>query len=131
MPSGTYTVDSERTFATCLLMSVAPKPKFGDPSGTQDTSADGTPKFMAQAAVTFHADNGMSPVSDVLQVTVTTRDLQGTGLPPGTPVVFDELKVGVSTPERRENGTVRGGRMWHSARGLRPVGGQPVRKGGE
>jgi hypothetical protein len=31
------------------------------------------------------------------------------------------LRVGVSAPEKRDNGTIRGGRLWYSAAGLRPA----------
>ena len=117
---GTFVIDSGRSFAAAFLMASAPKPKFGAPS-EQEHSADGTPKWVAQVAVTFIPQGTMAPVSEVLTVTVTCPRNPGEDIPAGSPVVFDDLRVGVSAPEKRDNGTIRGGRLWYSAAGLRPA----------
>jgi hypothetical protein len=115
---GTFVIDHNQTFAAALLMSTAPKPKFGE--DRQDVAADGQPKWLAEVAVTFTGANGMKPVSEVLTVTVTGAD-PGKTVQPGSPVIFDGLRVGVNPPEKRDNGTIRGGRLWYSAAGIRPA----------
>jgi hypothetical protein len=113
---GTFVIDYNQTFAAALLMSTAPKPKFGE--DRQDVAADGQPKWLAEVAVTFTGANGMKPVSEVLTITVTGAD-PGKSVQPGSPVIFDGLRVGVNPPEKRDNGTIRGGRLWYSASGIR------------
>src|SRR5580692_13172258 len=66
---GTLTIDTAATFQAVLLMASGPKLKFG--STKQDISARGERKWDVQAAVTFHAEPGMKPVSEVIAVTVT------------------------------------------------------------
>jgi hypothetical protein len=126
----TLVVDANATFATMLLMSAAPKEKFQQP-GVQDVSADGTPKWSAQLAVTYNAENGMAPTSEVLNVSITSHANPVDGIPPGSPVVPDGLRAGVNSPERRDNGSIRGGRLWYSATGLRSSLMAGARKGGE
>jgi hypothetical protein len=115
---GTFVINHTETFAAALLMSTAPKPKFGE--DRQDVAADGQPKWLAEVAVTFTAANGMKPISEVLTVTVTGAD-PGKSVQVGSPVIFDGLRVGVNPPEKRDNGTIRGGRLWYSAAGIRPA----------
>lgn len=118
MPDGTFVVDGPATFSTAVLMGTAPKEKFGSP-GVQDVSAEGVPKWLAHVAVTFQPSNGMAPVSDVLRVSITGPADPAEGLQLPAPVVFEGLRVGSSPPEKRDNGTIRGGRIWCSASGLR------------
>ena len=58
---GTLTIDTNATFQAVLLMASGPKLKFG--STEQDISARGERKWDVQAAVTYHAEPGMKPVS--------------------------------------------------------------------
>jgi hypothetical protein len=105
---GTLTIDTTATFQALLLMASGPKLKFG--STEQDISARGERKWDVQAAVTFHAEPGMKPVSEVIAVTVTGPATDPCGsILPGTPIVFDRMRVGFTVPEARENG-----------RGIRP-----------
>ena len=96
-------------------MASVPKLKFG--STEQDISARGERKWDVQAAITFYAEPGMKPVSEVIAVTVTGPATDPcAGLPSGTTIVFDRLRVGFSVPEVRENGRgIRGGRPWYQA----------------
>jgi hypothetical protein len=112
---GTLTIDTTATFQALLLMASGPKLKFG--STEQDISARGERKWDVQAAVTFHAEPGMKPVSEVIAVTVTGPATDPcAGLASGTAIVFDRLRVGFSVPEARENGRgIRGGRPWYQA----------------
>ena len=113
--SGTLTIDTPATFQAVLLMASGPKLKFG--STEQDISARGERKWDVQAAVTYHAEPGMKPVSEVIAVTVTGPAADPcTSIPLGTPIVFDKMRVGFSPPEARENGRgIRGGRPWYQA----------------
>jgi hypothetical protein len=121
---GTLTVNAKQTFATMLLMSAAPKIKFG--TNEPDISATGEKKHTAEVAVTYLAEGGMRPVSEVISVTVTGGD--NITIPPGTPVEFDTLRAGVSQPEKRDNGRIAGGKLYWMASGIRPAAPQLGRK---
>jgi hypothetical protein len=112
---GTLTVDTTATFQAVLLMASGPKLKFG--STEQDISARGERKWDVQAAVTYHAEPGMKPGSEVIAVTVTgPAGDPCASIPAGTPIVFDKMRVGFSVPEAREDGRgIRGGRPWYQA----------------
>ena len=112
---GTLTIDTNATFQAVLLMASGPKLKFG--STEQDISARGERKWDVQVAVTYHAEPGMKPASEVIGVTVTGPASDPcASIAPGTPIVFDKMRVGFSPPEARENGRgIRGGRPWYQA----------------
>ena len=130
MPTGTFVVDQAQTFSTAVLMGTAPKERFGTP-GVQDTSAEGVPKWTAMVAVTFTPNGTMTPVSDVLTVSVTQLGNPADGMQLPAAVVFEGLRLGVNAPEKRDNGSIRGGRPWYSAIGLRSSLMAGARKGGE
>ena len=130
MPTGTFVVDQAQTFSTAVLMGTAPKERFGSP-GVQDTSAEGVPKWTAMVAVTFTPNGTMTPVSDVLTVSVTQPGNPADGMQLPASVVFEGLRLGVNAPEKRDNGSIRGGRLWYSATGLRSSLMAGARKGGE
>src|SRR5215469_14250889 len=116
---GTLTIDIAARFGAVLLMASGPKLKFG--STDQDISGRGERKWDVQAAVTYRAEPGLKPVSEVIAVTVTgpASDPCAT-ISPGTPIVFDKMRVGFSPPEARENGRgIRGGRPWYQAANVR------------
>lgn len=114
---GTLTINAKQTFATMLLMSAAPKLKFG--TSEPDVSAIGEKKFTVEAAVTYLAEGNMRQVSEVITITVTGGD--SITLPPGTPIEFDSLRCGVSTPEMRDTGRIAGGKLYWMASGIRPA----------
>lgn len=114
---GTITVNPAQTFAAMLLMSAAQKLKFG--TTEPDISASGEKKHTVELAVTYLAENGMRPVSEVISVTVTGGD--NITIAPGTPVEFGSLRCGVSTPEKRDNGRISGGRLYWMGSGIRPA----------
>jgi hypothetical protein len=118
---GTFVVDATNTFAAALFMASNPKLKFGTKTGEQEMSAAGLPKWGVQAAVTFHGINGMQPVSEVITITVEGPTDPCQGMPPGTPVIFDGFRVGISAPERNDKGGIRGGKPWYQAGSIRPV----------
>lgn len=119
---GTYVIDQAASFAAALLMSSAPKDRFGEP-GRQDTASDGTPKWAVQVAVTFTSQNGIAPASDVLAITITSPSDPAMGIPVGSPVTIDGLRVGINPPEKNDRGGIKGGKVWHSATGLHSAAG--------
>jgi hypothetical protein len=124
----TFAIDTGRTFAAPPLF-MASGPKMRYQTTEQDVSTTGERKWEVQAAATWHADPGQRPFSDLIRVTVLGGADPGAGLPPGTPVEFDQLRVGVMTAEAGENGRVRGGKPFYQAAGVRAVNGhrQPVK----
>jgi len=116
--AGTYVVDTAATFSKCILMGVTAKLDFDDPN-RQATDANGQLKWEAECAVTFTPDRpGARVMSELIRVTLTGDTDPGAGIPEG-PCVLDGLRVGVSAPEARTDGRVRGGRFWFSAVGIR------------
>jgi hypothetical protein len=118
---GTLLVDPS-TFQSAIVMAVAPKEVFGQP-GVQDKNSAGVLKWQAAVAVSYVPDpaGGMTAQSEVLQITITSNTDPGANCPLGTQVTLDQLRVGLSPPEKRDNGSIRGGRLWFSAAGLRPT----------
>ncbi len=117
---GTFTVDCSATFATAILMSSAPKMRFG--TEVQDASAAGLPKWTVEAAVTFTAEAGMRPVSEVIGITTTSPADPGQGIDQGSMIAFDGFRVGSTPPEKNERGGIRGGKFWYQAAAIRRAG---------
>jgi hypothetical protein len=118
MPGGVITVDARNTFAAAIFLGAAQKMQFG--TDQPDIAKDGQRKYSADVAVTYLAEPGRKPVSEVISVSVMGTDPSAT-IAPGSPVEFDGLRAGVSVPARNERGGVSGGRMWFSASAIRPA----------
>jgi hypothetical protein len=116
MPS-TLAIDARNTFARAILMAIGPKLDYS--TGAQSTSAANVPKWEAQVAVTYLAENGRRPDSEVINVTLTQPTDPADQVKEG-PVEFDGLRVGWTAPEVRD-GRARGGRPWYQAAGIRPA----------
>ena len=117
---GTIHVDTDATFATLILMGITEKTKFG--TDIPEVSALGEKKYTAEVAVQYRAENGMRAVSEVISATITGGDHAAIlGIAPGSPVVLDGLRCGVSAPEKREDGRVRGGKLYFMASSIRPA----------
>ena len=120
----TFIVDNS-TFASAIVMATAPREKFGEP-GVHEVTKNGEKKWVAQVAVGYVADlNGITSPPEVISVGIIGED-PGVACPPGTPVTFEQLRVGVSAPEQRErkdgNGMrVVGGKMFASAKAIKPA----------
>lgn len=120
---GTLVVDPHQSFSTVIFMGSAPRMKFG--TSEQDVSPTGEKKWSVDAAVTYTPQPGQRPQSDVLSVTVTGPGTDpGLSIPPGSQVEFEQLRVGVSAPEQRDNGRIAGGRAWFQATGVRIANGR-------
>ncbi len=113
------------TYTSAIVMATAPKEKFGE-TGVQEITKNGEKKWTAQVAVGYAADQyGITSPAEVLNVGIVGED-PGITCPPGTPVTFDGLRAGVSSPEQRErkdgNGMrVVGGRLFYSAKAIKPA----------
>lgn len=108
------------TFNKAIVITVGIKPVYGT-ENVQDKSSTGVPKWTAAVAVTYNPDptTGITSPSEVLQVTITSPDDPAGTCPEGTVVTFDQLRAGLNPPEKRENGSIRGGRLYYSAAGLK------------
>jgi hypothetical protein len=116
---GTFVIDQQQTFAgPPIALTTAPKLEFG--TAAQAVTRDGERRWVVQVACTYAAEPGMKVQAEVIEVTVNGEDPSLT-IAPGTPVEFNQLRVGVSAPEKRDNGRVVGGKPWYSAAGVRPV----------
>lgn len=124
---GTFVVSTRETFTGALLMASGPKLRFQ--TTEQDVSATGERKWEIQTVLSWAAEYGMSPVVEVVKVTMVGGTNPAEGITPGTAVEFDGFRVGISSPERTEKG-VRGGRPWYQASGVRAVNGRPPGKEG-
>jgi hypothetical protein len=122
---GTYMIDSAQTFSAVLLLSCTRRTKFG--SDEADFNAYGVPKWTVEAVCTFMAEPDRKASSEVVQVSIAAQTDPAEGITPGSPVILEGLRVGVSTPEKRDNGRISGGRAWMSATGVRPA--SPVPNG--
>ncbi|MFD1502720.1 hypothetical protein [Streptosporangium lutulentum] len=117
--AGTFAIDSAQTFQFMIFMGCEEKNAFG--STDQEKNAQGIPKWSLQFAVTFHPTPGMKAISEVIAVTITQHGHPADGVPPGTPVELVGLRLGISSPEKNDKGSIRGGKPWYQASGIRPA----------
>ena len=122
MPGGMITIDARNTYAAAIFMSAAAKTIFGS-DNQPDIAKDGQRKWSAEVAVTYLTEPGRKAVSEVISISVLGADPAAT-IQPGSPVEFDGLKCGVSSPEKRDNGRIAGGRLFYMATAIRA--GSPV-----
>jgi hypothetical protein len=124
---GTIHVNADATFATMILMSIGEKMRFG--TDQPEISASGERKYTAELAVQYRPENGMRAVSEVITATITGGDHHAIlGIPPGSAVELAGLRCGVSAPEKRDDGRVRGGRLYFMASAIRPAGAGGLRQ---
>ena len=120
----TYAVDQKLSFSVAILISSRPKLRFQ--SDQQDKTNSGVPKWQAMVSVVGISDNGMPPGNDNLMIGINAERDPFTGLSQGALVVFDNLRIGVSTPEvkQKDGGSPRvaGGKAWFTASGIRAAG---------
>ena len=112
-----FMVDQVRTFNSVLLLGVEPKTAFGDPY-RQETTKDGTPKWVGQFAVEFRAFGRAQ--RELINVGLVSDKNPGEAIAPGTPVELLDFEIGVMERRNRE-GTVTGVQVWYRAGALRPT----------
>jgi hypothetical protein len=122
---GTIHVNTDATFATMILMGIAEKTKFG--TDVPEVSALGEKKYTAEVAVQYRAEGTMRPVSEVISATITGPGPDILSIPPGSPVELAGLRCGVSAPEKRDDGRLRGGRLYFMASSIRVAGASGMR----
>lgn len=121
---GTLAIDAQNTFEAALLMASAPKPKFGGNTGEISTNAEGIPQYTVSVAVTYRPGPAGRKTSEVISLTIASPQDPAKDIPPGSPILFDQLRCGVTEPEARDNGKgIRGGKIWFSACGIRAAHG--------
>jgi len=118
--AGIYLID-HNTFTTMIFMASAPREKFGE-SGVQEVNGAGVKKWSVDVAVTFPpVAAGMKASSEVMSVTLAADHDPAQGIPQGTLVLFHGLRLGISAPEKRDNGRVAGGKPYFMADAIRPA----------
>ena len=114
----TFAVDSANTFTTLMFMGSAPRNKYN--STVQDSDANGILKWEAQLACVYVPQYGRTETGTLKVVIVSPTD-PCEGLTPG-PVELVGFRVGVSSPEAREDGEGRakviGGKPYFSCEGI-------------
>lgn len=114
---GFLTVDCKNTFAAAIFLAATAKTIFG--TDQPDIAQDGSRKYSADCAITYLADPGRKPVSEVISISLMGADPSAT-IPAGSQVEFDRLRCSVSSPEKREGSNrISGGRLFYMADGLR------------
>ncbi len=104
-------VDTARTFSVIILMGVEPKLDFN--TKQQQKTKDGILKWAVSVAA-----------HETMNVTVASPSNPVQDLPPGTPVVLDNLYAGATDPEHNEKGGIRGGKLFWQASAVRPLAGK-------
>lgn len=118
----TLAIDSTNTFEAALLMASAPKTKFGSNTGEVATNAQGLTVYAVSVAVTYLPGPTGRTAAEVISVSIPSAQDPAKDIPPGSPVMFDSLRCGVTEPEVRDGGRgIRGGKIWFSANGIRPA----------
>lgn len=112
-----YKIDQAATFASLMLLGVAPKLAFGE-NGRQETTKAGTPKWVGQLAAEFRAFG--RPVRELINVTIDAESDPGEGLAPGTLMELVDFEIGVMEKRNRE-GQVIGVQVWYRASAMRPT----------
>jgi|SRR6185437_5276427 len=113
---GAIAIDTRNTFAAAIFLGASQKMLFG--TDQPDVAKDGQRKFAADVAVTYLAEPGRKPVSEVISVSVLGTDPAAT-ITAGSPVEFDGLTCGVMAPQRNDRGGVSGGKLYFMARAIR------------
>jgi hypothetical protein len=111
-------VDTVRTFSVLIFMGSEPRADFN--TGEHQRSKDGVLKWSVTVAAQTIPVNGQRSAAETLSVTIVSPTDPGQDLPPGTPVVLEDLRAGVMDPEQRGE-KIRGGRLYWQSTGVRPL----------
>jgi hypothetical protein len=124
VPINSAPVD-QAAFTRLMLVSI--EPRLDRETGVQFTNKDGTErKWTVQVVASLPSrwDEGRTE-SEVLAVTVTSKNDPTGQIAEGDQVHFSNLTVGVMPPEKNEaTGRIRGGKLFWQASGVRPAGGK-------
>ena len=110
-----FKVDQAATFANVILLSSAPKLKFGS-DVDQECTKDGTPKWEVQVAAGFHQFGKIT--NEVLKIGIAAAKDPAEGLTPYSPVELVGFEVGVMEKTAKD-GSVIGAQTWYRAEAIR------------
>lgn len=116
--SFTVAVDTAASFSVCILMGSEKKTDFN--TGEAVTDKNGRYKWAITCACQTIPVNGQRSTAETISITIPAATDPAEGLPPGTPVVLEDLRIGTVDPEMRGD-KIRGGKPYFQASGIRPL----------
>jgi hypothetical protein len=116
--SFTVAVDTAASFSVCILMGCEVKADFN--TGEAVKTKDGQYKWAVSVAAQTIPVNGQRSTAETLSITITSTANPAEGLPPGTPIEIEDMRVGTMPPEKRDE-KVYGGKPFFQASGIRPL----------
>ena len=130
-----FKVDQAATFANMILLSSAPKLKFGS-DVDQECAKDGTPKWEIQVAAGFSQFGKIQ--NEVLKIGVAAAKDPADGIQPYSPVELVGFEIGVMEKTGKD-GSIIGAQIWYRAEQIRstsatsapPAAAKSAAKGGE
>lgn len=112
-----FKVDQAATFANVILLSSAPKLKFGSDVDQEMTKGDNPlPKWEVQVAAGFHQFGKIT--NEVLKVGVAAAKDPSEGVQPYSPVELVGFEIGVME-KTDKSGQVIGAQIWYRAEQIR------------
>jgi hypothetical protein len=120
--SFTVAVDTAASFSVCIFMGCEVKADYN--TGEAQRNAAGLLKWSVTIAAQTNPVGGQRSTAETISITIPAADDPCEGLPPGTPVVLEDLRVGTVDPEMRGD-RIRGGKPYFQASGVRSM--VPVR----
>lgn len=121
-----WQIDTRNSLSAALFMGSEVKTEFG--TGEVSKNKQGLTKWAVSIAASFlgNENGGRMPKPEVLSVSIASSADPGAGIPVGSPVEVDGLRVGVTPPEVKD-GRTRGGSMWYQAVAIRSPNGRPAK----
>lgn len=110
-----FKVDQAATFANVILLSSAPKLKFGS-DVDQECTKEGVPKWEVQVAAGFHQFGKIT--NEVLKIGIAVAKDPADGLTPYSPVELVGFEVGVMEKTGKD-GQITGAQTWYRAEAIR------------
>lgn len=109
-----FKVDQAATFANVILLSSAPKLKFGS-DVDQECTKEGVPKWEVQVAAGFHQFGKIT--NEVLKIGIAAAKDPADGLTPYSPVELVGFEVGVMEKTGKD-GQITGAQTWYRAEAI-------------
>jgi hypothetical protein len=117
-----FKIDQAATFRGVAFLSCSPKTAFG--STAQETTKDGTPKWVVEV-IGSTMDQFGKPANAVVKVGVAAHKDPGQGLVMYTPIHLVGFEVGVMEKTRKNPTTgeekIIGVQVWFRAEEIRPI----------
>ena len=110
-----FKIDQAATFANMIVLSSAPKLKYGS-DVDQECTKDGTPKWEVQVAAGFQQFGKIT--NEVLKIGVASSKDPTEGLPPYAPVELIGFEVGVMEKTGKDGQGI-GFQVWYRAQEIR------------